>query len=143
MKKLVFTTLLALALAGCTKEEKFDRERASETSKTLREAAFAISPKETNKEHSKLIEQLIGVEIPVPQFEVDYEAQYSDLGKLSQALLGQLYTHIQSIDYPTGDKAIVKARVANLSCEMEYITMEFAGDSEPTWKLNNLTCSPI
>ncbi|MGP5159793.1 hypothetical protein [Pseudoalteromonas prydzensis] len=97
----------------------------------------------TNKEYGELIEQLIGVDVPVPQFKVDYEAQNSDLGKLSQALLGKLYTHIQSIDYQSGDIAIVKARVANLSCEMEYITMKFVGDSEPTWKLNNLSCSQV
>ncbi|MDI4653604.1 MULTISPECIES: hypothetical protein [Pseudoalteromonas] len=141
MKKLVFTTLIALAIAGCTKEETFDRELASKTSKTLREMAFVMPSEETNKEQSKFIEQVIGVEIPVSQFEVDLKAQGSDLGKLSRALLGQFYTRVQSINYPSDDKAIVKARVVNLVCEMEYITMEFAGDSEPTWKLNNLTCS--
>ena len=98
-------------------------------------------PKISNDEHAKYIEQILGVEVPVPQFPVDYKAESSDLGKLSKSLLGQLYTHIQSIEYKTKEQAIVKARVANMPCSMEFITMTFAGDKEASWKLNKLNCS--
>lgn len=100
-----------------------------------------LQPNDANIEHAKFIEQVLGVEVPVPQFPVDYKAQDSDLGKLSKSLLGELYTHIQSIEYKSKEQAIVQARVANLSCEMEFKTMTFAGDKEPSWKLDKLNCS--
>ena len=100
-----------------------------------------LQPNDANIEHAKFIKQVLGVEIPVPEFPVDYKAQDSDLGKLSKSLLGELYTYIQSIEYKSKEQAVVKARVANLSCEMEFKTMTFAGDQEPSWKLDKLNCS--
>lgn len=94
-----------------------------------------------NIEHNKFIEQVIGVTIPTPEFDVDYKAQNSELGKLSKALLGQLYTYIQSIDYKSDSQALVKARIANMSCDMEFTTIQFAGDEKPSWKLKKLNCS--
>jgi len=99
-----------------------------------------LSPKDKNAENTKYFEQLLGVEIPVPEFKVDYEAENSELGKLSKSILGQLYTHVLSIEYKSDKEAVVKARIGKMFCNMEFITMNFSGDKEPSWKLNKLNC---
>lgn len=135
MKKVIFSTVLVLVITGCTKKETFDRELASQTSKTLREATLILPSKKnesvsTNKELNDVA--------------FDQKTSQSPLGKLSSEILGHLYSDVESIEYNDDKTAFVKANIGLMKCGMHFNNTTFQAQlSDGTitgWKLTKINC---
>ena len=88
---------------------------------------------------------LLRTELPFRgDMKINPKASETDLGKLSKAVLGQLYAYVESIDHVNDTSANVKAHIGTVACEMYFVRKEYVppvtSEDSVVWQLDKLEC---